>query len=83
MKTVITFCLLIQVAWASLSREVYIRGKIGNEFDDQRVKITDQLGQTYYLSRHLFPKDFKFKQGETFAIEVDEKELEKIKVIKK
>lgn len=84
MKT-LTFVLafLSLSAFAGVSEEVLIRGKIGNDFDDKKVKVVDTLGQTYYLSKSLFPSDFKFKQGETFAIEVHEKELSNVKVIKK
>ncbi|HXH74208.1 MAG TPA: hypothetical protein VNJ08_04540 [Bacteriovoracaceae bacterium] len=70
-------------AFAGLGEEVFIRGKIGNDFDDKKVKVIDSFGQSYYLARKLFPADFKFKQGESFAIEVSEKEVEKIKIIKK
>lgn len=80
----IFFCIsVISISFAGVSREVFIRGKIGNEFNEKKVKVTDTLGQTYYLSRNLFPKDFVFKQGEQFSIEVDEGELEKIKLLKK
>lgn len=70
-------------AFADTSREVFIRGKIGNEFDDQRVKVIDSEGQNYYLARRLFPQDLVIKQGQSFAIEVHEKELNKIKLLKK
>lgn len=85
MKTLITMIALSLslTAFAGVGEEVFIRGKIGNDFDDKRVKVTDTLGQTYYLSKHLFPSDFKFKQGESFAIEVPEKELNNVKIIKK
>lgn len=70
-------------AFAGVGDEIFIRGKIGNDFDEKKVKVVDSFGQTYYLSKQHFPKDFKFKQGEAFAIEVPEKELDKIKIIKK
>lgn len=70
-------------AFADTSRDVFIRGKIGNEFDDQKVKVIDSEGQTYYLARHLFPKEVVIKQGQSFAIEVHEKELNKVKLLKK
>lgn len=69
--------------FAGVGDEVFIRGKIGNDFDDKKVKVVDSFGQSYYLGKHLFPKDFRFKQGEAFAIEVPEKEVDKIKIIKK
>lgn len=70
-------------AFADTSREVFIRGKISNEFDDKKVKVIDSEGQTYFLARHLFPKGLPIKQGQNFAIEVHEKELNKLKLIKK
>lgn len=76
-------CLLSFSAFADASREVFIRGKIGNQFDDKRVKVTDSEGQTYFLPRHLFPKHVSIKQGQTFAFEVDEKEIDKVKILKK
>lgn len=76
-------CLLSLSAFADASREVFIRGKIGNQFDDKRVKVTDTEGQTYFLPRHLFPKHVSIKQGQAFAFEVDEKEIDKVKILKK
>jgi hypothetical protein len=70
-------------AFADASHEVLIRGKIGNEFDEKKVKVIDTEGQSYYLSRHLFPKEIVIKQGQSFAIEVHEKELNKVKLLKK
>lgn len=70
-------------AFASTSREVFIRGKIGNEFDEKKVKVIDTQGQVYFLARKLFPKNLTIKQGQSFAIEVHEKELNKIKFLKK
>ena len=82
MKYLILLLLSFQV-FADTSRDVFIRGKIGNEFDDQKVKVIDSEGQTYFLARHLFPKELKIKQGQAFAIEVHEKELDKVKILKK
>jgi hypothetical protein len=62
---------------------VWISGTLGNKFDDKEVKITDTQGQTYMLPRHVFPKDYKFEQGASFSIEVDEKELRNLKLLKK
>lgn len=76
-------CLLSFSAFAETSHEVFIRGKIGNQFDDKRVKVTDSEGQTYFLPRHLFPKNVIIKQGQVFAFEVDEKEIDKIKILKR
>jgi hypothetical protein len=76
--------MLISVsAFAATSRDVFIRGKIGNEFDDHKVKVIDSEGQIYFLARHLFPKELTIKQGQSFAIEVHEKELDKLKMLKK
>lgn len=75
--------LLSLSAYAETSRDVFIRGKIGNEFDDKKIKVIDSLGQSYFLPKNVFPKDFKFKQGESFAIEVHEKTLDKVKILKK
>ena len=65
---------------AAVSDEVFIKGKIGNAFDDEKVKVIDSLGQTYMLPKKLFPKGFVFKQGNPFSLEVPSKELTGIKV---
>ncbi len=70
-------------SWSGVSSEIFIQGKIGNEFDDQKVKIIDSLNQTYFLEKKYFPKDFTFKQGESFSIEIPEEALDNIKLIKK
>lgn len=70
------------IVCSGVSSEVFIQGQVGNEFDDVKVKITDSLDQTYYLEKKYFPKDFVFKQGENFAIEVPEEAIEKIKLIR-
>ncbi|MFP5387280.1 MAG: hypothetical protein ACLGHN_14475 [Bacteriovoracia bacterium] len=82
MKYLLTLFICLS-AFADASREVFIRGKIGNEFNEKKVKVIDSEGQVYFLSRKLFPKDLKIKQGQSFAIEVHEKELNKIKILKK
>lgn len=82
MKYIILALISLNV-FADASRDVFIRGKIGGDFNEKRVKVIDSFGQSYYLARRLFPKDFKFKQGEPFAIEVHEKELNKVKILKK
>jgi hypothetical protein len=79
----ILLALLSLNAFADTSRDVFIRGKIGNEFDEKKVKVIDSEGQSYYLARKLFPKNMVIKQGQSFAIEVREKELNKIKILKK
>ncbi|HXH74211.1 MAG TPA: hypothetical protein VNJ08_04555 [Bacteriovoracaceae bacterium] len=70
-------------AFASLGEDVFIRGKIGNDFNDKQVKIIDSLGQSYYLPSHVFPKNFKFKQGQPFAIDVPGNHLQDVKIIRK
>ena len=59
------------------------RGKIGSEFDEKKVKVIDSEGQVYFLKRQYFPKDLPIKQGQAFAIEVNERVLDKIKILKK
>lgn len=82
MKYIILILISFNV-FGSTSREVLIRGKIANEFDEKKVKVIDTEGQIYFLSRHLFPKEMKIKQGQSFAIEVHEKEINNIKFLKK
>jgi hypothetical protein len=82
MKYLLLFFFSLSV-FASTGHDVFIRGKIGNEFDDKKVKVIDSEGQSYFLARHLFPRDLVIKQGQSFAIEVREKELDKVKILKK
>ncbi len=70
-------------AAADASRDVFIRGKIGNEFSDTKVKVIDSENQIYFLPRSVFPKDLLIKQGRSFAIEIPEKTLNKLKILKK
>lgn len=67
---------------SAVSDEVFIKGKIGNIFDEDKVKVIDSLGQTYMLPKKLFPKGFEFKQGKEFSMEVPSKELAGLKVKK-
>jgi hypothetical protein len=67
---------------ADLDNQVFIRGKIGNVFNEDEVKVTDSYDQVYFLPRKYFPKKFVFKQGVSFAIEIPEEELDKLKVKK-
>jgi hypothetical protein len=81
---IISFVALISLsAFAGASEEVFIRGVISNSFDDEKVKVKDSLGQIYFLPRSVFPADFKFKQGEPFALEVNAKDIEQVKLLKK
>ncbi len=82
MKYLMLLLLSVNV-FASASKEVFIKGKISGDFDEKRVKVTDHLGQTYYLPRKVFPKDQVIKQGQAFAFEVHEKELANLKLLKK
>ncbi len=83
LKTSLLALMITTKIFAGVSDEIFIQGKIGNEFDDKKVKVTDNLGQTYFLNKSIFPKDFKFKQGESFSIEVQSKDIENVKIIKK
>jgi hypothetical protein len=83
MKFLFLFMLISTGAMADVSREVFIRGKIGNEFDDKKVKVTDSLGQTYHLPTHVFGKGYKFKQGQDFFLEVHERDLKAVKITHK
>jgi len=69
--------------FAGVGEEVFIRGKIGGDFDDKKVKVIDSFNQSYYLEKKYFPKDFNFKQGESFSIEVPEAALKDFKILKK
>jgi|GEM_PF-3047958 len=68
---------------AEIDKMVRISGKIGNVFDDSRVKVTDAHDQTYYLPRNVFPKDLRMEDGKMFSIEVDQAVLKDITLIKK
>lgn len=84
MKTLILSIALCSAAsFAGVAEEVFIRGKIGNDFDDKKVKVVDSFNQVYYLPKSAFPKDFKFRQGEPFGIEVSESVVESVKLQKK
>lgn len=82
MKAVLVF-FLVSGAFADVAREVFIKGKIGSTFDDKQVKVVDSQGQSYFLPKKVFPKDFVFREGNHFALEVDEAELKNLKLIKK
>lgn len=82
MKYIMMFLISMNV-FAGASKDVFIRGKIGSEFDEKKVKVIDSEGQTYFLPRHVFPSDLIIKQGQNFAFEVHERELNKVKLLKK
>jgi hypothetical protein len=75
MKLFIFSLLLLSSAYAEVDEKVFIRGKVSNSFDEKQVKISDNLGQTYYLPRTAFPGNFEFKQGKEFNLEIDEKDI--------
>lgn len=79
MKYIILMCFSANLM-AATSNEVLIRGKIGNSFDEKKVKVIDNLGQVYHLPRSAFPKNFTLKQGKNFSIEVPETILNNLKV---
>lgn len=73
-KILTSACIILftQLSIAALDENIFIQGKVGNEFDDQKVKVTDSHDQKYWLPRSAFPKGFKFKEGALFNIEVSE-----------
>jgi hypothetical protein len=70
-------------AYSAVGTDVLIQGKILSEFDETKVKVQDSQKQIYFLPRRLFPKDLIIKQGTEFSFEVHEKEIDKIKILKK
>jgi hypothetical protein len=62
-------------AYAEVTSSVFIKGKISSSFDEKKVKVVDSLGQTYFIARTAFPKDFAIREGATFQIEVDEEDV--------
>jgi hypothetical protein len=71
---------LMSFAWATASKEVIIRGKIGGAFDQEKVKVVDEFGQSFYLPRKYFKKSQTFRQGTPFYVEVPEGVLKGLKV---
>lgn len=82
MKTLL-LVIWVSAAFADVAGEVLIKGRIGSTFDEKQVKVIDSQGQSYYLPRKVFPKDFVFREGSLFTIEVDEAHLKNLKLIKK
>ena len=80
MKTLFTIFFTINLAFAAASKEVIIRGKIGGSFDQEKVKVVDEFGQSYYLPRKYFSKTQTFRQGTPFYVEVPESALKGLKV---
>jgi hypothetical protein len=77
------FSLFCFPALSAVGTDVLIQGKILSEFDENKVKIQDSQKQIYFLPRRLFPKDVLIKQGTEFSFEVHEKEIDKVKILKK
>ena len=67
---------------AAVDENILVRGRIGNAWTAQKVKVTDNFDQTYYLPRAVFPKKFVFQTGKTFTIEITQHQLEKIELTK-
>jgi len=75
--------MLITSAFASVNDETLIQGTVGNVWDEEKVKVHDSLGQTYFLKKSVFPKDFKIQTGAFFSIQVKDKDLGPTKLLKK
>jgi hypothetical protein len=60
-----------------------ISSAMADTFDEEKVKVIDSFGQSYFLSKSVFPKDFVFKGGAPFTFEVSEEELENKKITMK
>lgn len=80
MRPIILLLLFSNLASATASKEVIIRGKIGGAFDQEKVKVLDEFGQSYYLPRKFFNKTQTFRQGAPFYIEIPESALKGLKV---
>ena len=83
MKMIISLFFLTTMSFADVGGDVFIRGKISNDFDDKKVKIIDSDQQIFYLPRAAFPKDFEMKQGKSFTLEVSDEQLSQVKLLKK
>lgn len=80
MRILILGLLISSFTWAAASKEVIIRGKIGGSFDQEKVRVVDEFGQSYYLPRKYFKKDQTFRQGSPFYVEVPGSVLKGLKV---
>lgn len=70
-------------AFAEVSKEVLLQGKVGGYFTDKEVKIIDKFGQSMVIPRSVFPKDFRMEQGKEFSLEVDPATIKDFKAKKK
>ncbi len=68
---------------AETEDNVIIKGKIGGSFDESYTKVIDSSNQEYFVPTSSFPKDFKFKEGKMFQIEIREEVLANIKLKRK
>lgn len=80
MKTLTLLLLFTSLAWGAASKEVIIRGKIGGSFDQEKVKVVDEFGQSFYLPRKYFKKTQTFRQGTPFYVEIPDSALKGLKV---
>jgi hypothetical protein len=79
MKKLVVIIFLASAAYAGVDDIVFIKGKVGNSFNENEVKVIDSLGQTYFLPRRVFPENFKFTQGKEFVLEVPEQHMVNVK----
>lgn len=79
----IFFIFLSISAFAEVSKEVLIQGKVGGYFTEKEVKVIDKFGQSMILPRSAFPKGFRPEQGADFTVEVDPALIKDLKTPKK
>jgi hypothetical protein len=75
MKKFTLFLLFIFLSlnlFAGLDENITIEGVIGTTFDKKKVQVYDNLGQTFFLPRNVFPSDFKPQSAKPFSVEVSE-----------
>lgn len=78
------FLILLSIsAFAEVSKEVLLQGKVGGYFTDKEVKVIDKFGQSMVIPRSAFPKDFRMEQGTEFSLEVDPATIKEFKTAKK
>lgn len=79
---VLVGCFLPQISKAAVDEHVLVRGQVANVWTKEKVKVTDQFDQTYYLPRAVFPKNFIFQSGKAFTVEITDQQLDQIVLIK-
>ena len=67
---------------AAVDENILVRGIIGNAWTAQKVKVTDNFDQTFYLPRAVFPKKFVFQNGKNFTVEITKQQFEQIELAK-